>query len=636
MLGGDWYRTGVVLNLLCAATNLILIYRLLLRLFNRRLAVLATIGVSLVFEFFVQSHKASSDLLFLLLFNLTVVLLVTDRLAWRRVIGAGICSGLAYLTRYNGLVLPVGVLGWLFLVNPGRWPVRRRLGILAVYLGVFVAVVVPWYLANYIETGRPLATMHLQNIFVEEFYGGDHGDRMPGERLTTLPQIILHDPLHFLQVYLANLPRHFWWDLSHTLNRAFSVLLVIGFLRWLWYPPSRRQWAYFVFPLCYFLGMGLVYHQPRFSFPLLAAYNAIAFAVLSGDGFNQSSRWAAALTRKLDSWRERSERLRQRLGGKRAVVGLSFTVVIAGAIFASQIYDIVTVERYYYIRRPTFILTLGPQLAQLAAADQQGARPQGQTKTEPAIVMARKPHVAFYAGMRFLPYPRQLGSMAQFVSLAVERNVRYIVYSGIERDHYPGQIFLRELDQAAGIQKIYADDYSIVYELTPGMTAGQAAENEVLVHLKQELQQARENNRPWQVFVLCYRIADQYLVDWDWGSAARYLEDGLSAGERVPTLEAKREVARMKTHLALAYYNLGRYRDAVRLLEASLISIEILEDDGILATAHAGLGQNYTKLGQNSLARQHLQRARHHYLVAGDDRNAQLMQRNIRALQESE
>ncbi|MBU1071783.1 hypothetical protein KKG45_00900, partial [bacterium] len=49
LLGGDWYRSGVTLNLICAALFLILLYRLLLRTFNRRVAICATMGVSLAF-----------------------------------------------------------------------------------------------------------------------------------------------------------------------------------------------------------------------------------------------------------------------------------------------------------------------------------------------------------------------------------------------------------------------------------------------------------------------------------------------------------------------------------------------------------------------------------------------------------
>ena len=103
---------------------------------------------------------------------------------------------------------------------------QRRLA--ALYLATFLLTIAPWYAANYAETGRLLATRNLQNIFVEEFYGGPNADRMPAEGLTSLPQLLAHDPLFFVGLYLKNIPKHMWLDGIDLLRTALSILFVLG------------------------------------------------------------------------------------------------------------------------------------------------------------------------------------------------------------------------------------------------------------------------------------------------------------------------------------------------------------------------------------------------------------------------
>lgn len=173
LFGGDWYLSGILLNALCAAGSLLIIYRLFLRLYDRVIALLTVVFVSLVYEFFILSHKASSDMLFLFLCYMAIYMLCMERFSWMRLVLGSLFSALAFLTRYNGIFLPVA-LSAMLIIHPGTWSKRRRFAAAAVYMFVFLAVCAPWFIKNMQESGRLLASRNVENV-AREFYGEDMG-----------------------------------------------------------------------------------------------------------------------------------------------------------------------------------------------------------------------------------------------------------------------------------------------------------------------------------------------------------------------------------------------------------------------------------------------------------------------------
>src|SRR5215510_8482144 len=102
-IAGDWYRGAVVLSALAGGATLLLAYRLTLRLFDRRVAILSMCTLSLVVEFFVQYHRASTDILFLLISMASMKCSLLAAGSLRRHAAAGALAALAFLTRYNGI-----------------------------------------------------------------------------------------------------------------------------------------------------------------------------------------------------------------------------------------------------------------------------------------------------------------------------------------------------------------------------------------------------------------------------------------------------------------------------------------------------------------------------------------------------
>src|SRR5262249_33210302 len=161
---GNWYRSAVVLNLLSAAGALALWYRLLLALYGRQVAMWTTIFASLVVEFYVQSHRATSDLLFLVMALGSIHLVCTGSRSTARLAVAGILSALACLTRYNAVFLPLAAGVAILFVDPRDVDWRRRLRSTAWYAAGFVVVVVPWIALSLHQTGKLPWSRNAQNL----------------------------------------------------------------------------------------------------------------------------------------------------------------------------------------------------------------------------------------------------------------------------------------------------------------------------------------------------------------------------------------------------------------------------------------------------------------------------------------
>ncbi len=607
LFGGDWYRAGVVLNLLCAAGVLVVLYRILRRAFGRGVAVCATVGVSLAFEFFLHAHKATSDLLFLLLVYLALERLTRRGWTPGRLAAAGVLGGLAFLTRYNGLIVPLAGAVVVLLVDRDRTAWRRRWLGVATLAAAFLVTVAPWYAANCAETGRLLATRNLQNIFVQEFYETDAGTVAPADRPDSLPELVRRDPLRVAGRYLANVRDHLRLDLNNCFQVFGIALLILGAARLLLFPPRRRHLAFYALPLLYFLAMSAVYYQPRFAFSAWPGWFALAFTALAGDGVDRPARFLSAPL----------DRLRARLPRWTGPVALA-----AGAalVFAFQIADIVTAERFYHARRPLLVLDTAPLLAHLAGDDTD------------AVVLARKPHLAHYAGLRYLEYPHELTDARDFLALAVAGGVRFIVVSDIERGHFPGNLFLGELDRYAGVVRVHQGETATIYELAADLDPDAAGVNEVTRDLERRLEEARRAGDGVLTFQLSLLAAEARARDGDLPAAAAHLEAGLAAMPPDDSPDARRAVANAKLNLAQTWYRLDRPRDGVDLLAPALLEIAELLPPGRQATAHFCLAGLQEKLGRLDLARRHFQQAHDLYLAAGDDRHAADMRRRLEAL----
>jgi 4-amino-4-deoxy-L-arabinose transferase-like glycosyltransferase len=101
LITSDWYRAATLVSAGSAFVALMGIYRLVARVFSPRAALATVVGASLVQEFFVHSHHATTDQLFLALAVWSCVLYFGTSSLWRRRGLAGALAGFAFLRPYG-------------------------------------------------------------------------------------------------------------------------------------------------------------------------------------------------------------------------------------------------------------------------------------------------------------------------------------------------------------------------------------------------------------------------------------------------------------------------------------------------------------------------------------------------------
>ena len=81
-------------------------------------------------------------------------------------------------------------------------------------------------------------------------------------------------------------------------------------------------------------------------------------------------------------------------------------------------------------------------------------------------IIARKPNVAFYAGLEALMFPEHVRSVAERVDFCREHDVDYILYSGIEISLRPHVKDLLKINQnIPGLEKVYHNRFGVIYRV---------------------------------------------------------------------------------------------------------------------------------------------------------------------------
>ncbi len=625
----EWYRSGVALNIVFAASCLVVIYRIIHRLFNRRIALFTMISASLVPEFFLVAHKASSDMLFFFLCIIVLERVVTERLSWARLCVAGVLGALAFLTRYIGFFLPAAVVFTVLFINPARITIKRRISYTLLYLCIFVIVCAPWFAVSHRETGTVLSTRNLENV-AREFYG----DRdMPDGGFSSLGDVVSNDTSYFVTHYLSNISRHFWKDMTGTLGMAAGILVILGLLRLLVVSPSRTQTQFLLFALFYFLPLCAIFHLKRFSIPLVPVYYALGFSVLFGaqaTGLTRLGNWLRlAFSRQVRFARGIWD---ARLGGEgssrygfSARYGVS--AVLIAVLVTLQVTRIVRYERMYYARRPLFVFSAARFLK----------RTPFRTRCEytPAL-MARKPHIAFYANLRFQYYPDGFYNSQHLLSFAIERDVDFIVVSPLEMIHYPDAEYLWNLDVTPGIDKIYETDVISIYAVDEWLSLRTEAGREQLERYEENLDRADSEGDPERVIHECLNLSGMYAMNGEWATKAQYLNRALRAAQQLPDSSSRMGYAiLLKLNISETYLMLGMHEEGIALFEEYMPAIERQGAPQQLAIAHVLISRHHEELGRLNDARRHLAIVLDIYRSQGDTKRAEMVGRAMKKLRET-
>ena len=426
----EYFYAGLIINLISSFIFLIVFYYLVKNVFNRITAFIVILAVTFNYTFQNYTYQAGSDLPFMALSILSLFFLFRSKKTVDLVFSA-IFGLLAFLTRYNGAFIVFGSVLYLALIGDSF---RDRLKRIGLWIAVFICIGLPWFIPNYIVWGNPVYNSNYQNVMIE-FYGiGREGFSVESwykdlpEKFSSLGDVIFYDPVYFVKHLTGNVVSHCWFDIQKLIGLRLGIFSILGFLMLFFMKPDRHKLIYFSFGIFYFLILTLVFYNERFSMYLLTAYIPLAI-------------WPFTEKKVLTPLRKFS----------------SIPVLVIILVTATYGYTS-TKKVAQEIMNPPPILE---ELKKLGKA-LDIIEPDKSQK-----IIARKPHVAHYAGLSPIMFPDDAETVEELISSCREKGVRYILYSAVEYSMRPKMRILYNLNiEHMGLEKVFTSRSGIIYRVS--------------------------------------------------------------------------------------------------------------------------------------------------------------------------
>lgn len=309
------------------------------------LALLILAGSPLVVQY---TLYVGSDMPFAALVTMAVALLLASThlsrmgaqktgVRWMFIVFlAGCAAGGAFLVRHLGLVLLVWGVGHCIFLRSGnhrflRFSLSTSLFTSLLFMSGFLLLATPQLLVNTLETGQPLYNEQAKNVWLAVYTGVDWGRWSEVPNTISLSEVVLRDPLRFLNNWWRNLLGFLGTGAEDTtefgqalqlrlLSFPANWLAVIGLSGWFWsgiwgqrpenespdserraqksvadnqlttsrahslisrYPTFSLQGSALWFMGLYVLAVGIAFILPRFFLPLVPIYAAAAAWTIS-------------------------------------------------------------------------------------------------------------------------------------------------------------------------------------------------------------------------------------------------------------------------------------------------------------------------------------------------------------------
>ena len=435
LIVGDWFTTGKIVSILSAVLCGFFTFKLVRDLFNERVAFFTLIlwHVTVL----PWSIVAGTDMFFAFLVAVSMYFLFRGgEVTASNLLLAGLFVGLAYLTRHNAIVLPIGVAIVVLFLNPESWPVNLRLKRLAIFLTAFVAINLPWVLLQYFDSGTPVRSDSYL-IIASHFYGrpgvvSSEDMRLAAQKFDSLWSVVFYDFGHFVKHYLLNIYHHFYDFLINSLKFP-SFLFVAAGLLVLLPRMSKKQVALFVFPVLSFLLLCLVHYEPRYYLYLISFFIIpITYFLFQNEESHDRSGLVIA------------KYLRQ--------IAFGMTVLFLLAFSAKEVKRTIQDE-------PRELLEMANGL---------------RNKVESGSgLIARKPHLGFLTGLKTVYFP-EVDSLSDLLAYAASENADYILYGEIEAKRRPElRALLQPENVSEQLEPIYVwdDPLTVVYKIKSHLTS---------------------------------------------------------------------------------------------------------------------------------------------------------------------
>jgi hypothetical protein len=397
VLTSDLFHAGVVLSVASASVVLWGVYETVRRLVRADVAAIAVLMVAVNQTFVQYTYSAGTDMLFFALtMTATWSLFKDPERRWPAIVVSALLFGLAYLTRYNGVFALAGVPFAILVADPHGQPWKERARTAAVFAGVFLLTIAPWGIYSLIEKGSFFYNRNYLNIAYEMFGRGKVGwDAYwygAATQYQSLTQVIFADPGAFASTVGRNIVDHLVRDLGQLVGWPIGILAVIGAALSFREKPEHRVLAMWLVGASFFALLLLVFYGERFSLYLLPLYIVLALRTLT---------WPA-----LAAWR---------LWGTVQIGAVAALLLVVWNFTVSKAHNEEQIDS-----GPAEVVEFGRWVeANLPPV------------TPGTIVVARKPHIAYYLGMTLSMFPLVTTQEELYAELR-RVNASYLYYSPME------------------------------------------------------------------------------------------------------------------------------------------------------------------------------------------------------------
>ena len=415
------FLAAELLSLLASLAVLLLWFRLVRRRASAMAACLMVLFLAVNAHFLRHAYSALTDAPAIALQAATLFLLLgAPRAGTARLLGAGVCAGLAFLTRYNSIALLIGgvaAVAWGATDRAGADRERAdgaappagapfagtRLGRVLVFAGGFLLPVAPWVVYS-LSRGQQFTFQLHHNIAYEVFARArgipwdDYQKKMQPE-FRTLWDVIARDPKAVFGRMLFNVFDHLRLDATNLLTLPVAFAAAFGILLGGRDGSLQRLWPVWLVAALLFLTLVPVFYSERYSLALLPAYATLAALAFASPVFAFAVR-----------------------GGRRWLKPLLAIVPVATALAAS-----VKVQARMIDQLPIEVLT--------------AARTLREQRRPGDVVIARKGHIAYHGGVEPMAFPFA-DSLPPLAAFAHEHKIRWLYFSWPEAETRPALWYL--------------------------------------------------------------------------------------------------------------------------------------------------------------------------------------------------
>ena len=396
VLNGDDWLGARVLNVAAAVTAAWLTFELARGLWSSRTGVFAVLALITTPVFLRATVEAGTDMP-ALAWSLGATVLICRAGGPAAMAASGFLAGVAIITRYNAVFLPLAGVATL-LARPAT---RTRL---VPYLGGLAVPVVTWFAINQRLSGAAWSNQNYANIAYEFF-----GRSVPWERFWletsgqfhSFREIVAYDPRRFITHLGANLATRWWRDARELMSPWSGWLAVPGLVLMLRGRPGARAVALHA-ALAYGV-LAFAFYSPRFFLYLLPFYLCGTVALVLETG-----------------WPPRAGLARPRPGDAPPRPDPRAVTIGRVALLAT----LAMVSSLGAIRDTRLALAEAPTETRAAGV---WLRAHGIT----GRIFARKPNVAYFAGMDYVPMPNATG-LSNLLAAARAERVDVLFLSPIE------------------------------------------------------------------------------------------------------------------------------------------------------------------------------------------------------------